>query len=180
VLGDTNYDGLAALASDAPVGCEGLTFLPYLSGERCPHNDPSARAVFAGATLTHGKTHFARSVFEGISFGLVEGLHLLQALGAKADDVRVTGGGAKNHFWMQMLADVFRVPCSTLRVDEGPAFGAAILAGVGIGVWENVEKACRQTVQKTLWFEPSGSDYGKAYERFQRLYPTLRQWYREE
>jgi xylulokinase len=167
------YDELAALAQEVPAGSEGLTFLPYLTGERCPHNDPHARAAFAGATLAHGLPHFARAVFEGITFGLADAVEVLQNLGVRPERVRVTGGGAKSGFWMQLLADALRVRCAVLESDEGPAFGAALLAGVGIGLWPDVASACAATVRESSAVEPSGEDYGRARERFRDLYPRL-------
>lgn len=177
-LGGRSYDDLAAEAEQIDPGCDGLTFLPYLTGERCPHNDPFAKATFAGATLRHGKPHFSRAVFEGVSFGLLDGMRLLEGLGATATDLRVTGGGAKSKFWVQLLADMFQSGCSTLRVDEGPAFGAAVLAGVGAGVWPNVVEACRKVVKTHERFEPSGINYEKDHQRFRALYSNLAEWYR--
>ena len=168
-----SYDELASIASDVPVGAEGLTFLPYLSGERTPHNDPQARAAFVGATLSHGLGHFARAVFEGATFGLADGMSVLKELGAHATEVRVTGGGARSEFWLQMLADVLNVSCVTLVSDEGPAFGAALLGGVGIGLWPDVPSACRATIKTSKRIEPQMADYGGAYEAYRLLYPAL-------
>lgn len=169
-----SYDALGEEAASVPPGCEGLTLLPYLTGERCPHNDPDARAAFVGATLGHGRAHFTRAVFEGATFGLADAMDVLRDLGAMPSEVRVTGGGAKGRFWVQMLADVLGVPCVTLETDEGPAFGAAVLAGVGIGLWPDVASACRATVRLKGRVEPSGADYGEALARFRGLYPRLK------
>ncbi|HWA84476.1 MAG TPA: xylulokinase, partial [Fimbriimonadaceae bacterium] len=125
-----SYDDIAAEAGAVEIGAGGLTFLPYLTGERCPHNDPYARAAFSGLMLGHRHADMSRAVFEGISFGLLDCMNLIRGLGATAEDIRVTSGGSKSSFWLQMLADMFDAPCTTLEVDEGPAFGAAILAGV--------------------------------------------------
>ncbi len=176
--GGRSYDQLAREASGAPAGCEGLTFLPYLAGERCPHNDPLARAAFAGLTLAHGFEHAARSVFEGISFGLLDCLNLMQRLGASADEVRVTGGGARSSLWLQMLADMFGTPLKTLETDEGPAFGAALLAGVGIGLWPDVRTACSSVVRLKAEIAPRASEYAEAYARYRALYPATRAWNR--
>jgi xylulokinase len=173
---NASYDALSDLARHAPAGCEGLTFLPYLTGERCPHNDPLARAGFGGLTLSHHKAHLARSVFEGMSFGLLDCMNLLCGLGAEADEIRVTSGGAKSGFWVQMLADMFRKPCVTLQVDEGPAFGAAILAGVGTGVWASVEEACDQVVRVRNRANPSAQEYGEAFDRYRALYRGVKEW----
>jgi xylulokinase len=170
------YDTLAEQAATIPPGCDGLTFLPYLTGERCPHNDPRARASFSGLTLSHTNAHLTRAVFEGISFGLLDCMNLLRELGAMAEEIRVTSGGAKSRFWMQILADLFQKPCVTLQADEGPAFGAAILAGVGTGVWPSVEEACAAVVRTKQRVEPSGTDYSEAYGRYRELYGAVREW----
>ncbi len=171
-----SYDRVTEEAATASVGSEGLTFLPYLSGERTPHNDPFARGAWAGISLAHGRPHFARSVLEGASFGLKEGFEALRKLGARADELRVNGGGAKSAFWLQMLADVFETPCTTLEVDEGPAFGAALLAGVGAGVWPDVATAAEAAVRRRGRIEPSGVDYAEAYARYQGLYAATKGW----
>ena len=170
------YDAISEEASKAPAGCEGLTFLPYLSGERTPHNDPLARGAWAGLSLSHGRGHLARSVFEGATFGLKEGFEALQALGARSDELRVNGGGSKSALWLQTLADVFQTPCTTLEVDEGPAFGAALLAGIGAGVWPDAATAAEAAVRKKTRFEPSGADYAEAYSRYRSLYRATKEW----
>ncbi|MFY9235444.1 MAG: xylulokinase [Fimbriimonadaceae bacterium] len=171
-----SYDEVAELAAGAPPGCEGLTFLPYLTGERCPHNDPAATAAFAGLTLGHGPAHLARSVFEGISFGLVEANRELTKLGAAVREIRVTGGGAKSPFWLQMLADLLDSPCVIPEVDEGPAYGAAILAGAGIGLWPSVESACADVVRFQGVTHPQGTEYWECQGRFADLYASIRDW----
>ena len=163
-------------AAQVEPGCQGLTFLPYLSGERCPHNDPSARGAFAGLTLSHGRAHLARAVIEGATFGLADCLDRMRRLGVEAGEVRVTGGGAKSDLWMQILADVLETTCARIEGDEGPAFGAALLAGVGVGVWQDVAEACARTVRLGSSFEPSGQDYAGARARFTSLYPALKVW----
>jgi len=172
----TDYDSLSLSASTAPVGCEGLTFLPYLTGERCPHNDSLARASFSGITLSHNKSHFDRSVFEGLTLGLLDGFLLLKKLGATAEEVRITSGGAKSAFWIQMIADAFESTCQTLEVDEGPAFGSAILAGVGIGVWDDVVSATKHTIRVKKETVPGPARYSRTYERFSNLYSATRDW----
>jgi len=173
---DMNYDAIAEEAGTVSPGSDGLTFLPYLSGERCPHNDPYARAAFAGLTLGHSHAHLSRAVFEGVSFGLLDGMNLLKGLGATAAEIRVTGGGARSKFWMQMLADLFGKSCVGLECDEGPAYGAAILAGVGISLWPDVAVACEATVQIKNRTEPSGIDYSHSYEQYQKLYSQTHGW----
>ncbi|HEY0866085.1 MAG TPA: xylulokinase [Fimbriimonas sp.] len=173
-----DYDTITREAEEAPAGADGLTFLPYLTGERSPHADPYARASFMGLTLGHGRAQLSRAVFEGMSFALLDSMNLLLRLGATSEEIRVTGGGAKNGFWVQMLADMFGKPCATLEADEGPAFGAAILAGVGSGVWPDVSTACTGLVRVKQRFEPKGIDYSAAYARYRALYGAVRDWYR--
>lgn len=176
LTGGTSYDAISSEAATAPAGCEGLTFLPYLTGERTPHLDPLARASFSGLTLGHTRAHISRAVFEGISFGLLDGMALLRKLGAESMEVRVTSGGAKSPFWVQMLSDMFGTPCVTLESDEGPAFGAAVLAGVGIGLWPDVVVACEQVIRRKAEIRPSGVDYADAYSRYKLLYNATKDW----
>jgi xylulokinase len=170
------YDEIANSASKSTPGSGGVTFLPYLAGERCPHNDPHAKASFAGMSLSTTKDDLCRSVFEGITFGLLDGFDLLRSLGASAESINVTSGGSKSDFWVQMIADCFRVPCNRLAIDEGPAFGAAILAGVGIGVWDSVSNACKKTVIVKETVLPEDSDYLRYHESYRNLYTNLRSW----
>jgi xylulokinase len=171
-----DYDAIAREAATVAPGSDGLTFLPYLTGERCPHNDPYARSAFAGLTLGHSHAHLSRAVFEGISFGLLDGMNLLKGLGASAEEIRVTGGGARSEFWMQMLANFFGKKCVTLECDEGPAYGAAILAGVGVGLWPDVATACAETVRIHKRVEPTGLDHSHSYQQYQKLYSQTRGW----
>ncbi len=176
--GGMNYDQLAAESESVSPGSDGLTFLPYLTGERCPHNDPFAKGAFAGISLAHSHAHFSRAVFEGMTFGLLDCLNLVKGLGARVEEIRVTSGGAKSRFWIQMLADAFEALCQTLEVDEGPAFGAAILAGVGIGLWPDVGEACREVVKLRSEVAPKTDGYLDAYRRYRELYATTKDWNR--
>ena len=173
--GGRSYDEIATSAAKSSPG-SGMTFLPYLTGERCPHIDPQARAGFAGFGLETTQSDFDRAVFEGLSFGLLGAFKLLKGLGASATEIRVTSGGSKSDFWVQMLADCFGAPCRRLAIDEGPAMGAAILAGVGIGIWPNVKDACKDVVKIAEEISPSGTDYSDAFARYSDLYPALKHW----
>jgi len=175
--GGRTYDQIAASAASATTD-SGMTFLPYLTGERCPHIDPAARAGFAGFGLESTQADFDRAVFEGLSFGLLGAFNLLKGLGATATEIRVTSGGSKSDFWVQMLADCFGAPCVRLSVDEGPAMGAAILAGVGIGIWPNVETACKAVVKVAGSIAPGDTDYSASFDRYSSLYPALKAWNR--
>jgi xylulokinase len=171
-----SYERLIDAAAEAPAGCEGLTFLPYLSGERTPHADPHARGAFVGLTLRHDRRHMTRAVLEGVAFGLRDCLDLLTPLSIPVERVRLSGGGARSALWRQILADVLRMEVATVNVTQGAAFGAAVLAGVGEGVFENVGDAARSIVRETGTTSP-GPDadrYHGAYERYRALYPALR------
>jgi xylulokinase len=153
--GRSAYDLLAEAAQRADPGCGGVFFLPYLSGERCPFSDPEARGGWVGVNLSTSRNQLLRSIFEGVSYNLGEILDLLRALGLEVDHIRATGGGAKSVFWRQLLADVFGATVRTTRSDEGPAFGAALLAGVGTGVWPTVHEACAKAVKLAETSKPA-------------------------
>ncbi len=173
--GGRSYDEIAKSAATANPGSR-MTFMPYLTGERCPHIDPGARGGFAGFGLETTQADFDRAVFEGLSFGLLGAFNLLKGLGASATQIRVTSGGSKSDFWVQMLADCFGAPCVRLSVDEGPAMGAAILAGVGIKIWPNVQAGCKEIVKLAEEIAPSGTDYSSAFARYSDLYPAVKRW----
>ncbi len=173
--GQDAYDLLTEAAAEVPPGCEGLLFLPYLTGERTPYPDPNARGVFFGLTLRHGKAHLTRAVLEGVTYGLRDSLELMRALGLSIEQVRASGGGARSPLWQQMLADVFDTEIVTVKVTEGAAYGAALLAGVGAGVFRDVSEACEKAVQVTGRTEPGPavSIYTDYYPRYRALYPAL-------
>jgi xylulokinase len=169
------YDILTEAAAQVPPGCEGLIFLPYLTGERTPYPDPNARGVFFGLTLRHGKPHLTRAVLEGVSYGLLDSLELMRALGLSIEQVRASGGGARSALWRQILADVFNAEIVTVNVTEGAAYGAALLAGVGAGVYDSVAAACQAAIQLTGQTEPGPAVpvYADYYPRYRALYPAL-------
>ncbi|RYG41570.1 xylulokinase, partial [bacterium] len=172
----TDYDTMNAEAASVAPGAEGLTFLPYLTGERSPHNDPWAKGAFIGLMAGHSRQHMARALMEGVTFGLLDGFRALEKLGATADDIRVTGGGARSQVWLGLLADAFGRSVTTLEADEGPAMGAALLAGVGVGLWPDVKTACRLAVRSKTTVEPSGENLNEAYARYRSGYLALREW----
>ncbi|MGQ9457157.1 MAG: xylulokinase [Anaerolineae bacterium] len=178
--GQDPYDVLLADAEQVPAGCEGLLFLPYLSGERTPYPDPLARGVFFGLTLRHRKPHLTRAVLEGVAFGLRDSLDLVRSLGLPILEVRVSGGGARSRLWRQILADVFGVEITTVNVTEGAAYGAALLAGAGVGLFGSVSEACAQAVRVTGRVRPSpqAAVYPDYYTRYQALYPALAKEFR--
>jgi xylulokinase len=169
------YDIITELASTAPAGSDGLLFLPYLTGERTPHADPSARGVFFGLSLRHTKAHMARAVLEGVTFSLRECLDLLCYLGQSCSRVRVSGGGSRSAFWRQMMADVFGTEIVEVNVTQGAAYGAALLAGVGTGTYSSEEQACERIVRETgsTKPDPDSNAYTDSYMRYRALYEAL-------
>lgn len=170
------YDVLTQDAANAPAGCEGLLFLPYLTGERTPYPDPNARGAFIGLTVRHTKAHLTRAVLEGVSFGLRDSLELMRALGITTTQVRASGGGARSSLWRQILANVFDAEIVTVNITEGAAYGAALLAGVGAGIYRAVESACDAVIKTTSSDKPNEakSVYAKQYPRYRALYPALK------
>jgi xylulokinase len=161
-----------------PIGCEGLLFLPYLTGERTPHPDPLARGAFVGLTVRHSLPHLSRAVIEGVSFGLRDSFELIKSGGGAAiTQVRVSGGGAKSPLWRQILADIMNAELVTVNTTEGAAFGAALLAGTGAGIWPDVDSACRRTIHVTGSTQPNPTavaEYERWYGVYRGLYPALK------
>ena len=166
------YQIMTEEAAHSPQGCEGLIFLPYLAGERTPYPDPDARGVFFGLTLRHRKAHLIRSVMEGIAYGLRDSLELMKEIGVRMDEVRASGGGARSSLWRQIQADVNNLEMLTTSVDEGPAFGAALLAGVGVGIYGTVEDACSRTIHIEDRMKPVKENV-ELYEGYYRVYRSL-------
>lgn len=171
-MGIDPYELISREAATAPAGSEGLIFLPYLTGERTPYADPLARGAFVGLTLRHTRAHLARAVMEGVAYGLRDSLETLKTMEVSIGNVRASGGGARSDLWRQIQADVFRFPMSTINVDEGPALGVALLAGVGAGLYSSVEEAC-STVVKITSSTPVNVENADRYEEYYRLYNSL-------
>ncbi|HHV50156.1 MAG TPA: xylulokinase [Clostridiales bacterium] len=170
------YKIMDELASGVPVGADKLLFLPYLMGERSPHPDPLCRGAFVGLSARHGRPHLIRAVMEGVAYSQRECLDVFRELGVSIERMIVCGGGGRSSLWKQMLADLYGCPVTTLKVDEGAALGAALLAGVGTGVYSSVEQACESVVQ---YNEPQmPSQNAKVYEQYfvlyKKLYPRLK------
>jgi xylulokinase len=171
------FEVLVAEAERWPPGAEGLTFLPYLSGERTPHFDPQARGAFAGLTLRHDRGALVRAVLEGVAFALRDSLELLRELGVRPDAARVSGGGSRSDLWLRIVASVLDLPLERTAAEEGAAYGAALLGGVAGGVFGNVHEAVQATVRVRNTVEPViewRSPYEEGYGRFRGLYPALR------
>jgi xylulokinase len=171
-----SFDDLVNDAIDIKAGSEGLFFLPYLTGERTPYPDPQVRAAWVGLTVRHTRAHMTRAVLEGVAFGIKDSFTLiLQAGLGSIEQVRISGGGAKSVLWRQIMADVLGVELVTVNTTEGAAFGAALLAGVGAGIYENVSAACEATIQITGRTSPTQATriYQDYYPHYRALYPAL-------
>jgi xylulokinase len=170
------YELLCDEAALAKPGCEGLFFLPYLTGERTPHFDPNARGGWIGLTVRHTRADLIRSVLEGVSFAMRDSLELIRAMGVEPDQIRASGGGARSPLWRQIQADVYGRDLVTINAAEGPAFGAAILALVGTGAYATVPEACDamiQVVSQTACHPANRAIYDRAYPVYHQLYQAL-------
>lgn len=171
-----SYDELTVLAADVPPGSEGLLWAPYLFGERTPHLDPKARAAFVGITASTTRAHFTRAVLEGVAFSLKDTLTLFAELGIPVERIRLGGGGARGPLWRQIQADVYDHAVELLEAEEGGAFGAALLAGTGVGAWGSVQEACDSTVRTAEVIEPKHAEVmQRHYGHYRKMYPALKQ-----
>jgi xylulokinase len=172
-----DFDTLVGEAEAVEPGSEGLVFLPYLTGERTPHLDPHARGAFVGLTVRHGRRHLTRAVMEGVAFSMRDGLEIMRGLGTPDDDVRAVGGGARSPLWLALQADVYGRPVRRTVVDEGPAYGAALLGGVAAGAFADVGEASERVRLRAEVTEPDperAKRYDELYEVYTSLYPALR------
>lgn len=177
-----DYPKLDQLAEEIEPGSEGLLFLPYLYGERTPHNDANARGVYFGISGKHDQRHFTRSVLEGVTFALKDSLELIKDKGVKVKEIRAIGGGAKSCVWQQILADILGKEINLLNVEEGPAFGAALIAGVGVGVYGSFTEAVSGIVkvQKTIAPRIQNTEkYNRYYHLYKKLYYSLKEDFKE-
>jgi xylulokinase len=175
--GTADFDALVAEAAEVEPGAEGLLFLPHLTGERSPHLDPRARGAFVGLTTRHGRPQLTRAVMEGVVLTMRAGLEVMRALGTRVEEVRATGGGARSPLWLQLQADIYGLPIRRTVVDEGPAYGAALLAGVAAGVFDDIEAASAGVRLRESIVEPDperARRYDELYEISVSLYPALR------
>ncbi len=172
------YELLIAKAASAPAGSEGLFFLPYLTGERCPHPDPNARGAWIGITARTTRDMLIRALIEGVTFGMRDALEIMRDMGIPIAQVRASGGGARSGFWRQLQADVYKQPIVLTNASEGPAYGAALLAGVGTGAWKTVEEACKTSIRQTEKTAPKKKPaalYDRHYTVHRKLYFDLKE-----
>jgi xylulokinase len=172
------FGDLVAEAERWEPGAEGLTFLPYLTGERTPHADPDARGAFTGLSVRHDRAALTRAVLEGVACGLRDSLDLITALGhATPERGRASGGGARSELWLRIVASVLELPLERVAVEEGAAYGAALLGGAAGGTWADIHEAVAACVRTRGevepvpgWIEP----YRELVARYRSLYPALR------
>jgi xylulokinase len=170
------YQRLAEEAAKTPPGADGLLWTPYLMGERTPHLDPNARGALVGITAQHTRAHIIRAILEGVAFSLRDSLTLFQEIGVPIESIRLGGGGARSPLWQQIQADIYGMPVELIEADEGAAYGAALLAGVGIGAWPSVEVACEAAVQVANRVQPdpkTAALMNLQYQEYRKLYPAL-------
>ena len=176
-MGEDPYTLMNQEAARSPIGANRLFFLPYLMGERSPLMDNDARGVFFGLNAMHTRRDMLRALMEGVIYALCQNLETMREMGVQPDAMLACGGGARSPFWRQMMADVFGLPVKTLQSSEGPALGAAILAGVAAGLYKDVPSACRELVRENGAILPDPENrkkYAPCYEFFLSLYPALK------
>ncbi len=172
------YERLAEDAAATPPGADGLLWAPYLMGERTPHLDPNARGALVGITAQHTRGHVIRAILEGVAFSLRDTLTIFADLGVPAELIRLGGGGARSELWRQIQADVYGQDVQLIAADEGAAYGAALLAGVGTGAWASVDAACDAAVRVAKTVRPVARNAAlmtRRYAEYRKLYPALRQ-----
>ena len=172
------YELILQMVQSVPPGAEGLFFLPYLTGERHPYSDPYAKGAWIGLTVRHTRAHLARALLEGATFAMRDCLLVIRQLGVNATQIRLSGGGARSRFWRQLQADIYGQKVALINAQEGPAYGAALLAMVGTGAYKSVPEACAATIQVTEEMSPNEEGrkvYEKIHQEYQRLYPALKE-----
>jgi xylulokinase len=171
------YERLSEEAADVPSGADGVFWAPYLMGERTPHCDPNARAALIGLSASHTRAHVIRAILEGVAFSLRDSLTIFQEIGVPVKSMRLGGGGARSELWRQIQADVYGREVEQVATEEGAAYGAAILAGVGSGIWKSVNEACDAVVQIVNRVAPDAKRatlMEQKYQTYRRIYPALR------
>jgi xylulokinase len=171
------YERLTEEAARVAAGADALIWTPYLMGERTPHLDPYARAALVGLTASHTRAHIVRAILEGVAFSLRDTFEIFKELNVPVAEVRLGGGGARSKLWRQIQADIYGRAVKTVEAEEGAAYGAALLAGVGAGAWPSVDAACDAVVQIASTVEPNAESMrilDQQYEKFRRVYPALK------
>jgi xylulokinase len=176
------YAMLTEEAARIKPGCDGLMFLPYLSGERHPHDNADARACFIGLTLSHTRAHMVRALMEGVAYNMRESMTIMEALGIPINEVRPSGGGSRSQLWREIQQNMFDKNCARVRCDQGPAFGVALLAAVSTGEFASVQEACEaiiETDKEDLFNRETARYYARSFPVFQKFYNTLTSQFKE-
>jgi xylulokinase len=171
------YERLTGEAANVEPGANGLIWTPYLMGERTPHLDPQARAALVGLTASHTRAHVVRAILEGVAFSLRDTFEIFNEMKVPVEEIRLGGGGARSQLWRQIQADIYGHPVKTVEAEEGAAYGAALLAGVGAGAWPSVEAACDAVVRISSVTQPdheAARVCERQYRKFRQIYPALR------
>jgi xylulokinase len=172
-----SYESLIAEAASASPGCDGLLWAPYLMGERTPYLDPAARGMLFGLTASHTRGHVIRAILEGVAFSLRDTFTIFKEMEVPVKTIRLGGGGARSPLWRQIQADIYGQPVETVDAEEGAAYGAAILAGVGVKTWSSVDEACESTVRVAEKITPDSEHFlilERAYAQYRRMYPAMK------
>lgn len=171
----SNYDELLNEIDESHLD-DDIFFLPYLMGERTPHNNPNARGTFIGMNMNTNRSNMTRAVLEGVGFSLRDSFEIMKDMNIEIKEVTINGGGARNSQWCQIIADILNVRVNKVNTDDGPAYGAAILASVGYGLFDTLEEACNEFISITETFEPNKERvkvYNTKYNKYKSLYPSL-------
>jgi xylulokinase len=171
------YARLSEEAGTIRAGADGLLWAPYLMGERTPHLDPQARGALVGLTASHGQAHIVRAILEGVAFSLQDTFSIFAEIGVPARAIRLGGGGARSRIWRQIQAEVYGQPVEIVAAEEGAAYGAALLAGVGASEWPSADAACDAVVHVAERVVPCEEDMRtmrRSYALYRELYPSLR------
>ncbi|MFZ0200415.1 MAG: xylulokinase [Candidatus Sulfotelmatobacter sp.] len=172
-----SYEDLTTLAARVPAGSDGLLWAPYLMGERTPYLDANARGMLVGLTASHTRAHVVRAILEGVAFSLRDTFTIFEQIDVPVKTIRLGGGGARSALWRQIQADVYGQAVETVAVEEGAAYGAAILAGVGGKAWPTVDAACASVVRVAATTDPNVQDsslMNRAYSSYRRIYPSIK------
>ena len=171
------YQRLSDEAATTPAGSDGVLWAPYLMGERTPHLDPNARGALVGLTASHGRAHVVRAILEGVAFSLKDTLQIFAEMNVPVRTIRLGGGGARSPLWRQIQADIYEHEVEVIAADEGAAYGAALLAGVGARIWPDVDSACKEAVKVGARIQANTANapvLRERYASFRRIYPALK------
>ena len=178
IIGTEKYADEQKAVTDDKLGENHVYFLPYLMGERSPHNDPDARGTFIGMTMDTSRADMTQAVLEGVAFALRDSLEVAKSLGIHIERTKICGGGAKSPLWKRMIANIMNLKVDVIESEEGPAMGGAMLAAVACGEYADVEEAAEKIVKTVDTVEPEPAlveKYEKRYQQFKQIYPTCKE-----